>query len=84
MDAGVDDIRESIEGLEILGPRESFQKISEVVAESDIILEDSGLQWVAKETAEVDNEACAQVEKLIEALEELDDVDVVYTNLYDQ
>ncbi len=80
MDAGVDDIRESENGVELVGPKEKFQVMLEVLQKAEVIPESSGLEWMAKETIELSHEHVTALESLLEALDELDDVKEVYTN----
>ncbi len=81
MDAGIEDIKESEEGFELISSRENFQKVSEAISSLSIEPDDSGLQWIAKETVGIADDKVQSMTKLVEALEELDDVSVVYTNL---
>lgn len=80
MDAGVEDIKDSEEGVELMSSRENFQKMLEAVQKFNIEPDDSGLEWIAKETVELDEETSSKVEKLYNALDESDDVREVYTN----
>ena len=80
MDAGVEDINDSEEGVELLSSRENFQKMLEAIQKLNIEPDDSGLEWIAKETVELDDEVSAKVEKFYDLLDELDDVKAVYTN----
>ena len=80
MDAGVDDIRESDDGVELFGPKESFKSIMEIIESYAIEPDDTGLQWVAKEDMVVDTETSKKVQTFYDALDELDDVKDVYTN----
>lgn len=80
MDAGVDDIRESVEGVEIICAKEEFQKMMDVIAKIGIDPDDSGLQWIAKEEIKVDEEVSAKIQQLYDILDELDDVRDIYTN----
>ncbi|PLX27287.1 YebC/PmpR family DNA-binding transcriptional regulator [Candidatus Parcubacteria bacterium] len=80
MDAGVEDIRDSEEGVELLSTRESFQKMIDAIQKLGVDPDDSGLEWVAKETIDLDPSVSESVEKLVDALDELDDVKEVYTN----
>ncbi|MFA7314405.1 MAG: YebC/PmpR family DNA-binding transcriptional regulator [Candidatus Magasanikbacteria bacterium] len=80
MDAGVNDIRESEEGVELIGAKEKFQSIMETVEKFGIEVETSGLEWLAKETIELSTDKSESLAKLVEALEDLDDIEDVYTN----
>ena len=80
MDAGVDDIRESAEGVELIGAMDKFQSIMEAVEKLGVGIETSGLEWLAKETIELPSDKSESLEKLVEALHDLDDIEDVYTN----
>ena len=79
MDAGVDDIRESENGVELVGTKDKFQAMSEVLQKAGISPDSAGLEWMAKETMELNTEQSTALESLLEALDELDDVKEVYT-----
>ncbi|OGH85940.1 MAG: hypothetical protein A2493_02590 [Candidatus Magasanikbacteria bacterium RIFOXYC12_FULL_33_11] len=80
MDAGVDDIRESEQGVELVGAMDKFQSIMETVEKLGCEVETSGLEWLAKETIELPADKSESLEKLVEALHDLDDIEDVYTN----
>ncbi|NLZ97141.1 MAG: YebC/PmpR family DNA-binding transcriptional regulator [Candidatus Magasanikbacteria bacterium] len=80
LDAGVLDIKEDENGVELFSAREDFQKMSEVVDKLGIEPDESVLEWIAKETVSLDEETSAKVENLYNILDELDDVRAVYTN----
>jgi transcriptional/translational regulatory protein YebC/TACO1 len=80
IEAGADDIIESEYGLEIRCPMQMFQQVLEAVQQFGIEPDDSGLEWIAKEEMELDEAAGKKVEELADALDELDDVQAVYTN----
>ncbi len=80
MDAGADDIIESEEGVEIFGPVESFQKINAVAVSSGVTPDDAGLEWIPKESISLEDNVSTSIEKMIDALDVLDDVKEVYTN----
>lgn len=80
IDAGAEDMIESNDGLEVYSSVEKFQNVIEAVQSMGLEPDESGLEWVAKETVALDHAAKENVEKLAEALEEMDDVRAVYTN----
>jgi YebC/PmpR family DNA-binding regulatory protein len=80
MDAGVEDIKESTDGIELFSAREDFQKMLESVIKLGVDPDDSGLEWIAKEEVALDDEASEKVERFYDLLDELDDVKAVYTN----
>lgn len=79
MDAGVDDIRESENGVELIGPKEKFQAMNEVLQKAGISPDSAGIEWMAKETMEISSEQSEVLGTLVEALYDLDDVKEVYT-----
>ncbi len=79
MDAGVDDIRESENGVELVGPKEKFQAMLEVLQKVGISPDSAGLEWMAKETVELSEEQLQTLVELIDSLHDLDDVKEVYT-----
>ncbi len=80
IEAGASDVNVSDEGVEVSGPKESFQKLSEAVSSVGIEPDDAGLKWVAKDPVPVDENTASKMETLYEKLDDLEDVDEVYTN----
>lgn len=80
MDAGVDDIVESEFGVELYSSVDKLQSVLESVKKFDIEPEDSGLEWVAKENITLAENESSSANKLYDALDELDDVESVYSN----
>jgi YebC/PmpR family DNA-binding regulatory protein len=80
MDAGVDDIIENELGVEFHCVPTSFQKVLEVINSYNLEIEDSGLEWIARETVNLGEQESVSVEKLYDTLDELEDVKAVYTN----
>ena len=81
MDAGADDIKEEEGGVEILCPIESFKSVTQVFEKTEIEADDIGLAWIPKEEMVASDELHERINVLIEALEELDDVKEVFTNI---
>ena len=81
MDAGIDDISESEYGIEIISPVEQLKHILDICTKHTIESEDSGLEWIPKETIEIDTPTQEKLNNLLEALDENDDVKEVYTNV---
>lgn len=80
IDAGANDIVLSEHGVEVRAPKEQFRAIADVVEAAGIEPDESGLMWVAKDTMELDEATSEKMMKLYEMLEELDDVNEIYTN----
>lgn len=80
IEAGADDLIVGEFGTEIRCQAEKFKSIVESVKKYNLEIEDSGLEWIAKEHIKLDEEKSQRVANLFEALEDLDDVRGVYTN----
>jgi YebC/PmpR family DNA-binding regulatory protein len=81
VDAGADDVTFDVETIEIIGPAESFKAISVSLHKAGIHPEEAGLRMMPTNEVELDPDATLQVMRTIEFLEELDDVQDVYSNL---
>ncbi len=81
IDAGADDIVIEDEGATITGELASFQKLVEAVEANGVQPDEASLQYVAKMPLEIDADTQKKVDNIIEALEDLDDVQNVFTNV---
>jgi len=80
IDAGADDLQTEDDFYEITSDTESFETVRKALIENDIKIENASLQWVAKNTVKVTGETAEKLMKLIDNLEDNDDVQNVYTN----
>ena len=80
IEAGAIDLTWDENGLEIISNIEDLKKIAQVLEKLKITASESGLEWIAKEKIEIDEETGEKLGNLIDALEEHDDVRAVYTN----
>jgi len=81
IEAGADDVIQDGDQIEIIGPVESFKRIGDALRTRQVSPEEAGLRLIAKQEIELPVEATLSVMKLIEALEESDDVQNVYHNV---
>jgi YebC/PmpR family DNA-binding regulatory protein len=81
VDAGADDVQIGKEYVEIFAPVEAFKSISERLRKEGITPDESSLRMEPNQHTELNAEQTVQVMKVIESLEELDDVHMVYSNL---
>lgn len=81
VEGGADDVSEEDGYIEIIGSVESFKTIGDSLKKFHIQPEEAGLQMVAQQEMELDKEKTITVLRTIEALEESDDVQNVYSNL---
>lgn len=81
VEGGADDVTNDDGSIEIIAPVESFKSISELLRKENIHVEEAGIRMVPNQEMELNVEQTVQVMKAIENLEELDDVQNVYSNL---
>lgn len=80
-DAGADDVLPSDEEIEIFAPAESYGTVVQAMERAGIKIRESELRMEPNQKMELEPEATVQVLRLIENLEELDDVQAVYSNV---
>lgn len=80
-DGGAEDVTEEDGVIEISGPVEAFKKIIDQLRTEKIHPEEAELRMVPNQEMELSPEETIQVMRCIESLEELDDVQNVYSNL---
>ncbi|MCL4490034.1 MAG: YebC/PmpR family DNA-binding transcriptional regulator [Chloroflexi bacterium] len=81
IDAGADDVKVDGNLVEAYVAPEQLKSLREELEKRHIPFTSAELAWIAKTPAEVSDEAAIQTMKLMEAIEELDDVQKVHTNL---
>ncbi len=81
IETGADDVIEEEEYFEIIGPVEIFKKLHDHLKEAEIDPESAGLSMDPNQEVELSLEDTLQVMKVIDMLEELDDIQEVYSNL---
>jgi len=81
VEAGADDIIPGDEEIEIYAPAENFHMVVQALEKGGIKIKESELRMEPNQKMELDPDATVQVMRLIEQLEEMDDVQSVYTNL---
>jgi YebC/PmpR family DNA-binding regulatory protein len=80
-EAGADDVVDEEGVIVIYTPREQLAAVEEAVSKAGYEVENSELRWEAKNETELSTDKALQNMRLMEALEELDDVQSVATNL---
>jgi len=81
IDVGADDVVEEDNGLTIYSDFLNFEKVKKELEKKNIKLEYAEVEWVAKDEVDVDEVMQERIDKIVEALEEHDDVNGVFTNL---
>jgi YebC/PmpR family DNA-binding regulatory protein len=80
LDEGAEDIQTEEEFFDVQTSIESFEPVRKKLIDKELTVENAGLQWIAKNTMNVSGETAEAIIKLIENLEDNDDVQNVYTN----
>ena len=80
LDAGGDDLTTEEDFFEVQTTIESFEPVRRTLVDKKFTVENASLQWIAKNLIEVKGEDAEKVFKMIEALEDIDDVQNVYSN----
>ncbi|MGC1377903.1 MAG: YebC/PmpR family DNA-binding transcriptional regulator [Anaerolineales bacterium] len=81
IEAGADDVQEDGDNVEIIGPVEVFKTIGNALRQAKVTPDDAGLRLIAKQDMELNVEQTLQVLRVVEAIEEMDDVQNVFHNL---
>lgn len=80
LEAGAEDIQEDDDYFEITSAIEDFENVRKTIIDSGLEVENASLQWIAKNKVDVDDETSEKLMKMIELIEDSDDVQNVYTN----
>ncbi len=80
LEAGAEDITDEGEDIEVIGPPESFDALKQVFDESDIIYQAAEVTMIPQSTITLEGKQALQTLKLLEALEDNDDVQRVHSN----
>ncbi len=80
LEAGAEDFQTEDDFYEVTTAVEDFEEVRKALQNSNFNIENASLQWIAKNTVSVSGENAEKVIKIIDALEDNDDVQNVYTN----
>ncbi|RIK32354.1 MAG: YebC/PmpR family DNA-binding transcriptional regulator [Anaerolineae bacterium] len=81
IEAGANDVVEDDGTIEITAPVESFKVIADALHKANVKPDEAGLRMSPKQEMELSAEDAAQVLRALESIEDLDDVQNVYSNL---
>jgi YebC/PmpR family DNA-binding regulatory protein len=81
VEAGAEDLQQDEDIFEIFTPPDSFHSAEQALLGADVEVTESGLVMEPKNLVQLDGNKAAQCVKLLEVLEEQDDVQNVYANL---
>jgi len=80
LNAGAEDLHTEEEFFEIQTDLESFEPVRKALIDKNLNVDNASLQWIAKNTINIAGENAEKMMKLIEALEDCDDVQNVFSN----
>jgi YebC/PmpR family DNA-binding regulatory protein len=80
-DAGAEDVLPGEQEIEIFAPADKFNSVVKTLDRAGVKIDESQLRMEPNQRMELPPDQAVSVMKLIEQLEELDDVESVYTNL---
>ena len=80
IDAGAEDIREEENNIEIITSLEDFEPVKEAIDDASISYFDAEITMLPQTAAYLEGKEAEQMIRLMEALEDCDDVQKVYTN----
>jgi YebC/PmpR family DNA-binding regulatory protein len=80
IEAGADDVQVEGKSVEITAPPQSFEKVKAAVEAAGVAVDNAEITMQAKQTVPVGEDKAAAVLRLMESLEEDDDVQQVYAN----
>jgi YebC/PmpR family DNA-binding regulatory protein len=80
LEAGAEDIQDEDDYFEITSAVEDFETVRKTIADAGLEIENASLQWIAKNSVEVNGETAEKLMKMIDMIEDSDDVQNVYTN----
>jgi len=80
IEAGADDLLTEEDFFEVTTTLESFEPVRKTLIDNQLEIENASLQWIAKDSLEITGENVEKVMTIIDKLEDIDDVQNVYTN----
>jgi YebC/PmpR family DNA-binding regulatory protein len=80
LDAGAEDIKTEGDSFEIISAPEDFENVKSAVNEAEIEADLAEISMIPQTTVELDGKEALQLLKIMEGLEEHDDVQNVYSN----
>lgn len=81
VEGGADDVVQDEDEINVIAPVESFKSLSDRFRAANMMPDEAGLSMIPNQELELSVEHTLQVLRTIEGLEELDDVQNVYSNL---
>ena len=81
IDAGLEEMESSDDELRIIGDYTAFGTLSTALEENSLVIKKGALEFLPNSTISLNDEQMSELEKLLDKLEDDDDVQAVYTNV---
>lgn len=81
IDAGLEEMESSDDELRIIGDYTAFGTLSAALEENSLVIKKGALEFLPNSTISLNDEQMSELEKLLDKLEDDDDVQAVYTNV---
>lgn len=81
LDAGAEDVTEEDDGTEIITAASDLAKVRQALVDAGMNITSAELKYIAANKIELDGDDLAKAESLLDAIDDLDDVTAVHTNL---
>ena len=80
LEAGAEDLQVEEDFFEVTSAVEDFESVRKAINDFGLEIENASLQWIAKNTIEISGDVSEKLIKMIDMIEDNDDVQNVYTN----
>ena len=80
LDCGAEDANENEDGIEIIAEAADLMKTRQALIDAGLTVENAELRYIANTSVPVSEEDAEKVDKLLNAIDDLDDVTNVFTN----
>ena len=81
IDAGLEEMESSDDELRIIGDYTAFGTLSTALEENSLVIKKGALEFLPNSTISLNDKQMSELEKLLDKLEDDDDVQAVYTNV---
>ena len=81
IEVGANDVNDDNGTVEVIGPVDTFKEIADRLHAAGVQPEEAGLRMIPKQELELNTDQTLHVMKALESIEELDDVQNVFSNL---
>ena len=82
VEAGADDVVFGDDAIEIFAPVEAFKAINDVLRGAGLKTEEAGMRMLPNNTVELPSDQTVQIMRVVETLEDLDDMQQVFSTLH--